>query len=419
MDLKLTGKRALICGGSSGLGRAVATALAAEGAHVALLSRNAEALQAVADELNAAGPGRAVVVTADLADHEGLLKAVAVAEAALGGPIQILLNNTGGPPPSGVNGLEPSVWRDHFESMVLSIFRLTDRVLPRMRGAGWGRILNVASITVVEPSAALGVSNTLRASVAAWAKTLANEVGPDGVTVNTLLPGRIDTPRIARLDKAAAERTGVTPEQARAESVKSIPVGRLGAPQEFGATAAFLADQTPGCSVYALGEAGLLNALYDRGITMNDVNPDYVVIGEARAYSLDTLTKATNLVLAGAKLIGANSDTCGPTDEGIAPACRALIAPVEIATGKQAYFCGKPNPLMMRTGLRILGCHSGEAVMIGDRMDTDVISGMESGMATVLVLSGVSTRATLDEFAYRPSVVLDGVGDIPRLAQQA
>lgn len=184
------------------------------------------------------------------------------------------------------------------------------------------------------------------------------------------------------------------------------------------ATAAFLADQAPGCSVYALGEAGLLNALYDRGITMNDVNPDYVVIGEARAYSLDTLTKVTNLVLAGAKLIGANSDTCGPTDEGIAPACRALIAPVEIATGKQAYFCGKPNPLMMRTGLRMLGCHSGEAVMIGDRMDTDVISGMESGMATVLVLSGVSTRATLDEFAYRPSVVLDGVGDIPRLAQQ-
>ena len=184
------------------------------------------------------------------------------------------------------------------------------------------------------------------------------------------------------------------------------------------APAAFLADQAPGCSVYALGEAGLLNALYDRGITMNDVNPDYVVIGEARAYSLDTLTQATNLVLAGAKLIGANSDTCGPTDEGIAPACRALIAPVEIATGKQAYFCGKPNPLMMRTGLRMLGCHSGEAVMIGDRMDTDVISGMESGMATVLVLSGVSTRATLDEFAYRPSVVLDGVGDIPRLAQQ-
>lgn len=201
MDLKLNGKRALICGGSSGLGRAVATALVAEGAHVALLSRDEGKLQAVADALNAAGPGKAVVEAADLADHEALLKAVDRAEDLLGGTIEILLNNTGGPPPSGVSGLEPAVWRDHFESMVLSIFRLTDRVLPAMRAAGWGRILNVASITVVEPSAALGVSNTLRASVAAWAKTLANEVGPDGVTVNTLLPGRIDTPRIERLTR--------------------------------------------------------------------------------------------------------------------------------------------------------------------------------------------------------------------------
>jgi len=240
MDMKLDHKRALICGGSSGLGRAVATALVAEGAHVALLSRDAQKLQAVADALNAAGPGKAVVVTADLADHAALLKAADLAEELLGGHIEILLNNTGGPPPSGVSGLEPAVWRDHFESMVLSIFRLTDRVLPRMRAAGWGRILNVASITVVEPSAALGVSNTLRASVAAWAKTLANEVGPDGVTVNTLLPGRIDTPRIERLDQAAAERTGVTPQEARAASVKSIPVGRIGTTEEFGATAAFL-----------------------------------------------------------------------------------------------------------------------------------------------------------------------------------
>ena len=184
------------------------------------------------------------------------------------------------------------------------------------------------------------------------------------------------------------------------------------------ATAAFLRQQAPECSVFAIGEAGLLNALYDAGVTMNDVNPDYVVVGEGRAYSLDTLTKATNLVLNGAKLIGANSDVSGPIENGIAPACGALVAPIELATGKKAYFCGKPNPLMMRTGLRLLGCHSAEAVMIGDRMDTDVISGMESGMATVLVLSGVSTRATLDEFAYRPSVVLDGVGDIPRLAQQ-
>lgn len=184
------------------------------------------------------------------------------------------------------------------------------------------------------------------------------------------------------------------------------------------ATAAFLKEQAPGCSVYAIGEAGLLNALYDAGITMNDVNPDYVVMGEGKAYSLDTLTKAVNLVNKGAKLIGANSDISGPIENGIAPACRALVAPVELATGKQAYFCGKPNPLMMRTGLNLLGCHSGEAVMVGDRMDTDIISGMECGMTTVLVLSGVSTRETIATFAYRPTVILDGVGSIAQLAAQ-
>ena len=184
------------------------------------------------------------------------------------------------------------------------------------------------------------------------------------------------------------------------------------------ATAAFLKEQAPGCSVFAIGEAGLLNALYDAGMTMNDVNPDYVVVGEGRNYSLDTLTKATNLVMKGAKLIGANSDVSGPIENGIAPACRALIAPIEMATGTQAYFCGKPNPLMMRTGLRLLNCHSGDAVMVGDRMDTDVISGMESGMSTVLVLSGVSTRQTVETYAYQPNVILDGVGDIARLARK-
>ena len=185
------------------------------------------------------------------------------------------------------------------------------------------------------------------------------------------------------------------------------------------ATAAFLKEQAPGCSVYVIGEAGLFNALYDAGITMNDVNPDYVVVGEGKAYSLDTLTKATNLVLNGAKLIGSNSDVSGPIENGIAPACGALIAPIEIATGKKAYFCGKPNPLMMRTGLRLLNCHSADAVMVGDRMDTDIISGMECGMSTVLVLSGVSTAETLKTYAYRPSVVLDGVGEIVKAANAA
>lgn len=184
------------------------------------------------------------------------------------------------------------------------------------------------------------------------------------------------------------------------------------------ATASFLKEQAPGCSVYAIGEAGLFNALYDVGITMNEVNPDYVVLGEGRTYSLETLTKATNLVLKGAKLIGANSDVSGPIENGIAPACGALVAPIEIATGKKAYFCGKPNPLMMRSALKRLNCHSADSVMIGDRMDTDIVTGLESGMQTVLVLTGVSTVENIKTFAYRPTVILDGVGDIPLQAME-
>ena len=178
------------------------------------------------------------------------------------------------------------------------------------------------------------------------------------------------------------------------------------------ATAEFLKAQAPGCSAYVIGEAGLLNALYNAGITMNDVNPDYVVVGEGPNYSLESLTKSVNLVLGGAKLIGANSDVSGNIEGGIAPACRALVAPIEMATGKQAYFCGKPNPLMMRTGLRLLGCHSEDAVIIGDRMDTDIIAGTESGVDTVLVLTGVSDKNTPKMYAYQPTIILDGVGDI-------
>lgn len=179
------------------------------------------------------------------------------------------------------------------------------------------------------------------------------------------------------------------------------------------ATAHFLDSQSPGCSAYVIGEHGILNALYDKGITYNDVDPDYVVVGEASSYNLEQMTKAVRLVNAGAKLIGTNSDLTGPTEFGIAPACRALISPIELATGKQAYFVGKPNPLMMRTGLRLLGVHSENAVMVGDRMDTDIIAGIETGLDTVLVLSGVTTRADTENYPYRPKYILDGVGDIP------
>ena len=179
------------------------------------------------------------------------------------------------------------------------------------------------------------------------------------------------------------------------------------------ATAKFLKQQAPGSSVYAIGDAGLTNALYEAGLTMNDVNPDYVVVGETRSYNYDSIIRAVRFVLNGAKLIGTNPDLTGPSEDGILPACRALIAPIEMATGKNAYFVGKPNPLMMRTGLKILGVHSEEAVMVGDRMDTDMVAGMEAGLTTVLVLSGVSSLATIDEFPYRPMYVLNGVGDIP------
>lgn len=178
------------------------------------------------------------------------------------------------------------------------------------------------------------------------------------------------------------------------------------------ATASFLATQCPGCSAYVIGEAGLLNALYDQGIYMNDVNPDYVVVGETRAYSFEKIEKAIELVNAGAKLIGTNPDITGPTEHGIMPATGALIAPIEIATGKKAYFVGKPNPLMLRHAMKLIDCHSYETVMIGDRMDTDIIAGVETAVETVLVLSGVTTEAMLSQFPYRPRHILKGVGNI-------
>ncbi|MDO4287454.1 MAG: HAD-IIA family hydrolase [Eubacteriales bacterium] len=178
------------------------------------------------------------------------------------------------------------------------------------------------------------------------------------------------------------------------------------------ATASFLCHQAPGCSAYVVGDHGLQNALYAAGITINEIDPDYVVIGEPDSFGYDHIVRAIRLVNQGARLIGTNSDITGPTESGIVPGCGALISPIEVATGKSAYFVGKPNPLMMRTGLRMLGVHSEDAVMIGDRMDTDMIAGIESGLDTVLVLSGVTSREDIDRFPYRPRLVLGGVGEI-------
>lgn len=178
------------------------------------------------------------------------------------------------------------------------------------------------------------------------------------------------------------------------------------------ATAEFLHSQAPGCTAYVIGEAALSKALYDHKIYMNDINPDYVVVGETRTYSFEKLERAIELIRKGAKLIATNPDTTGPTERGIMPATGALVAPIEIATGKKAYFVGKPNPLMLRHGLRKLGCHSADIAFIGDRMDTDIIAGIESNVDTVLVLSGVTSLEDIDTFPYRPKYIFGGVGDI-------
>jgi NagD protein len=178
------------------------------------------------------------------------------------------------------------------------------------------------------------------------------------------------------------------------------------------ATAAFLSSQKPGCTAYVIGEAALTKALYDQGIYMNDVNPDYVVVGETRAYFFEKIEKAIELVNKGAKLIGTNPDITGPTERGVMPATGSLIAPIEIATGKKAYFVGKPNPLMLRHGLKRLNLHSADIAFVGDRMDTDIIAGIESSVDTVLVLSGVTAMEDIEKFPYRPKFILSGVGEL-------
>jgi NagD protein len=179
------------------------------------------------------------------------------------------------------------------------------------------------------------------------------------------------------------------------------------------ATATFLATQKPGGTAYVIGDAGIINALYDEGYSINDTNPDYVVVSESANYDYARICHATKLVLNGAKLIGTNPDLTGPVDGGqIVPATGALLAPIELATGAKAYYVGKPNPLMMRNALKKLGCQREETAIVGDRMDTDIIAGIEAEITTVLVLSGVTKREDINRFAYQPDYVLNGVGDI-------
>ena len=178
------------------------------------------------------------------------------------------------------------------------------------------------------------------------------------------------------------------------------------------ATAQFLQSQHPGGSAYVIGEAGLTTAMHDVGYIITDQNPDYVVLGETTSYSFERITQAMRFVAAGARFIATNPDVSGPGDGGLVPATGAVAALIAAATGVQPYYIGKPNPLMMRTALRTLDAHSEGSVMIGDRMDTDIIVGTESGLETILVLTGVTRREEVERFPYRPIHIVESVADI-------
>src|SRR5919204_5447549 len=178
------------------------------------------------------------------------------------------------------------------------------------------------------------------------------------------------------------------------------------------ATAHFLHSQRPGGTAYAIGEAGLTTALHDVGYVLTEHEPDYVVLGETATYSFERITAAIRLILDGARFIATNPDTVGPVEGGIAPATGSVAALIEKATGVAPYYVGKPNPLMLRSALRTLDVHSEDTVMIGDRMDTDVIMGLESGLETILVLTGVTTREQVDRFPYRPTRILESVAEV-------
>jgi 3-oxoacyl-[acyl-carrier protein] reductase len=237
MDLGIKGKTAIVAAASQGLGKACAEALAREGARVAILSRRQDELDKVAREIGAALP-----VACDLARADDIAAAVARVREKLG-PVSILVNNCGGPPPGTFDTITDRQWIESFEQVFLSALRLTRAALPMMREARWGRIVNITSMTVEQPIPNLIVSNALRPAVAGWAKTLSAEVAQDNILVTCVAPGRILTARGDALNRAVSERTGRPVEEIRAENAASIPLKRYGTPEEFGAAVAFLASE--------------------------------------------------------------------------------------------------------------------------------------------------------------------------------
>lgn len=241
MDLGLKNKTALVLGGGGGLGRAISIALAREGARVAIAGIHRKSIDesaAAVAEIGAEG----LALEWDLADLSMIDGHVSAIESKFG-PVDILVNNTGGPPPTPASGQDPALWVRSFEQMVLSVIAITDRVLPGMRERKWGRIITSTSSGVVSPIPNLAVSNALRMSLVGWSKTLSREIGGDRVTANIVLPGRIATGRITFLDEQRAKREGRPVEDVAAESVAAIPLGRYGRPEEYGDVVAFLASE--------------------------------------------------------------------------------------------------------------------------------------------------------------------------------
>jgi 3-oxoacyl-[acyl-carrier protein] reductase len=241
MDFGLRGKTALVLAGGGGLGRAIAKSLAGEGATIAVAGRGADSIAGTQAALAEIG-GKNMGLVWDLADLAQIDGNVAKIENELG-PVDILVNNTGGPPPTTASGQDTALWAKQFQAMVLSVIAITDRALPNMRARHWGRIITSTSSGVVVPIPNLAISNALRLSLVGWSKTLAREVAKDGITANVVVPGRIATERIKFLDQAKATREGRSLEAVMAENAASIPIGRLGKPEEYGAMVAFLASE--------------------------------------------------------------------------------------------------------------------------------------------------------------------------------
>lgn len=240
MDLGIENKVALVLGGGGGLGRVIARTLSEEGAAVAISDINDDALKSAIDSLPSGRPSLAL--NWDLGDLDAVDRNISAIETELG-PIEILVNITGGPPPTPVNGQELELWSRQFEQMVLSVVAITDRVIPGMRERRWGRIITSTSSGVLAPIPNLGMSNALRSTLIGWSKTLSNELGGHAVTSNIIVPGRIGTSRIVYLDEKKAEREGKSVAEVAAASAASIPVGRYGDPQEYADTVAFLASE--------------------------------------------------------------------------------------------------------------------------------------------------------------------------------